>query len=700
MMQIAPLFPLAPASNTSQSHGATSQGGDSLFAGIFGTLRANPAQTAPQPGTKGQTETSPPPHHLAAPQSDLQEIAEPDGEIPSSAQEDDMTGAGQSWETFPFHLGFSSLVAHDLAEDAARSVDATFSNLSTSAGASMDQFISLDNGSVPPENSVISPPLQTEGTLPTVLPVSADTSVAEGTAPSLPSAASTTLSSEAFNGIPTPRAYPGVPQHAFFAFSESGASPLPGTTESGMTPHSTDALPGIPASGPADAFGLTESQSSRYSAAPMSTGTQQENDRPADAIRPTVPGRQFSAFNETTAMNEAGTARPAQGNEHSGPSTSTLAINMNPGQNSPQVHLAGRPAQPIDSTGQHSAPPPVAKPETPYNVTVTLAAAPQPDQDKGQFRRTTIDNVPGRSVANPLSVAGQPAEDGIDAPPAHAVSDIRKQLPPVIAGEQAAAKEKSSGSLVASISHLTDLKPGESRQPDRSFTASLRENVAADTIRDPLSAEPKGNADNQNSQNSFLGTKNQQGAGQPPTVPSATPGNSPAESFGAVEQLNSAPGQTPQPTTLTPGSLPSSQQPTSPFFQHMDNGVLHQLTDRFQLQMRNQETRLKLQLQPAELGKLDISLTVKEGAVRAHVVAQSGQTQEILERNMHRLRAIFENQGFTIEDILVSARSQVEPDNDFHHDQQSRKGAGNGMSRQNYDTSPTGSFEDIISSDI
>lgn len=90
--------------------------------------------------------------------------------------------------------------------------------------------------------------------------------------------------------------------------------------------------------------------------------------------------------------------------------------------------------------------------------------------------------------------------------------------------------------------------------------------------------------------------------------------------------------------------------------------VIRQIAEHFQISRRDFDTKVSIQLHPAELGEMKISLSVKEGAVRANVVASSQYAQEILEKNMVKLRAILETQGFTIDEISVTAKSDTAGD--------------------------------------
>ena len=88
-----------------------------------------------------------------------------------------------------------------------------------------------------------------------------------------------------------------------------------------------------------------------------------------------------------------------------------------------------------------------------------------------------------------------------------------------------------------------------------------------------------------------------------------------------------------------------------------EEDIMHQVVERFQIFKQQNDTRITLKLHPAELGELQIDLTVKEGSIKANVLAQSLQIQEIIERNLPKLRSSLAEQGFTIEEILVTTQS-------------------------------------------
>ncbi len=137
--------------------------------------------------------------------------------------------------------------------------------------------------------------------------------------------------------------------------------------------------------------------------------------------------------------------------------------------------------------------------------------------------------------------------------------------------------------------------------------------------------------------------------------------------LGATEPTNtfSQVSATVQPGTAQPVS--ESPKPIllpSGTIVHEDE-VIRQLSERFQISSRQMDSRINIKLHPAELGELKIDLTVKEGSIRANVVAQSQHTLEILEKNIQKLKNMLEQQGFTVEQISLTAESESVGDFDL-----------------------------------
>ncbi|MGL1931449.1 MAG: flagellar hook-length control protein FliK [Desulfotalea sp.] len=125
-----------------------------------------------------------------------------------------------------------------------------------------------------------------------------------------------------------------------------------------------------------------------------------------------------------------------------------------------------------------------------------------------------------------------------------------------------------------------------------------------------------------------------------------------------------------------------------------DDQVIEQIHSNFKINASQQQQKINIRLNPVELGELKINLTIKEGSVRVNVVAHSQQAQEILERNMPKLKAILEDQGLSVEDIMVSQETATL--SDF---QLANQDMGQGQSKQNNKENSSYAFAAQISTD-
>jgi flagellar hook-length control protein FliK len=181
--------------------------------------------------------------------------------------------------------------------------------------------------------------------------------------------------------------------------------------------------------------------------------------------------------------------------------------------------------------------------------------------------------------------------------------------------------------------------------------ASLRQNTQQQYLEAKINLQS-------NNQEDSTPQQNKQQSGEPGTsVPSAAGTNSSAQPI-LGEQPNTF-SQSLAAVQSTP-SLPASEGaktitlPSGVVVHEED--VVRQVLERFQISQRSFDTRINIKLHPAELGELKIDLSVKEGSIRANVVAQSQHAQEIIERNMVKLKTILEEQGFTIDKITVTSK--------------------------------------------
>ncbi len=125
--------------------------------------------------------------------------------------------------------------------------------------------------------------------------------------------------------------------------------------------------------------------------------------------------------------------------------------------------------------------------------------------------------------------------------------------------------------------------------------------------------------------------------------------------------------------------------------------IFNQIVQRFHQTNRMQSTRINLKLHPAELGELKIDITLKEGSIRANVYAQSQHVQELLEKNMPKLRTALEQQGFVIEEIVVTSKSEAVGNFDFFGGQLPNRQT---LAPSHNETSPAATFAATLDSSM
>ncbi len=98
-----------------------------------------------------------------------------------------------------------------------------------------------------------------------------------------------------------------------------------------------------------------------------------------------------------------------------------------------------------------------------------------------------------------------------------------------------------------------------------------------------------------------------------------------------------------------------------------DNKVINQIVSRFSLQNKIQSGRISLQLHPAELGELKIDVEMKGDSLKANIYAQTQQAQDIIDKNLPKLKAMLQENGISVENLIVTA--QTDTVDDFNHRQ-------------------------------
>jgi len=110
------------------------------------------------------------------------------------------------------------------------------------------------------------------------------------------------------------------------------------------------------------------------------------------------------------------------------------------------------------------------------------------------------------------------------------------------------------------------------------------------------------------------------------------------------------------------------------FTSESTESIMKQLADLVKIVKNENLTEMELQLHPASLGTVNVSLTTKGGVVTAEFTTQNEAVKAAIEAQASQLRANLEEQGVKIEAIEVSVEShQMERDLDKNGQEQQRQ---------------------------
>lgn len=117
------------------------------------------------------------------------------------------------------------------------------------------------------------------------------------------------------------------------------------------------------------------------------------------------------------------------------------------------------------------------------------------------------------------------------------------------------------------------------------------------------------------------------------------------------------PLSTGRPATISP--------PGQPAFYHLPSGlmvpestVVDQITAHLTINNRLESHEVVLRLNPQELGKVRMTITVEQDNVKAHILTQNPQTREMIDRHLPRLRDALEEQGLHLQQVEVTVATQ------------------------------------------
>ncbi|MCL2789979.1 MAG: flagellar hook-length control protein FliK [Desulfobulbus sp.] len=114
-----------------------------------------------------------------------------------------------------------------------------------------------------------------------------------------------------------------------------------------------------------------------------------------------------------------------------------------------------------------------------------------------------------------------------------------------------------------------------------------------------------------------------------------------------------------QPVTIAPPASGAMLLPSGTTVP--DTAAVDQMLAYFSANRPLETGTVALRLHPEELGELRMEITVAQDIIRAHIVAQTSQAQEMIHRHLPRLQEALEQQGLHLQQVEVSVAAHNHP---------------------------------------
>jgi flagellar hook-length control protein FliK len=280
--------------------------------------------------------------------------------------------------------------------------------------------------------------------------------------------------------------------------------------------------------------------------------------------------------------------------------------------------LRSAPVQIVQAAIQPEAPPPTTEPVEPQPAGRRAPVSPVPQQTivTGQSAADAAAAAPPPVTASPAPVRPATRAPGASAPVRAAATvqgDDAKQVP-----VQAVGSEKGEGSAVT-VSRAPDVQEAPARPVNPAVARAVQVDSAVQLLNSAILAAPGGEA--------------------APAVPNAA-----ALSLGTVAEQADSAGNTNQPLTDAKAAVESG--PPSKIVR----GLMTMLNQRGGV--------MNMRLQPAELGDLQVRMSIVRGSVSAEFIVSTRQAHAVLDGNLATLRTALESQGLAVERLSIHTQAQ------------------------------------------
>ena len=104
--------------------------------------------------------------------------------------------------------------------------------------------------------------------------------------------------------------------------------------------------------------------------------------------------------------------------------------------------------------------------------------------------------------------------------------------------------------------------------------------------------------------------------------------------------------------------------------------IVTQIVEEIKTLIKGNTTSMELQLHPESLGRVQIQLVAREGAITAQISAQTEAARHAIESQLSTLKESFQNQGLKVEAVEVTLQPQgfnMQQQQNFEGQQQSSK---------------------------
>lgn len=277
-------------------------------------------------------------------------------------------------------------------------------------------------------------------------------------------------------------------------------------------------------------------------------------------------------------------------------------------------------------------------------------------QSSGQAAASATDLIAAKSAEQTAAVASTNPVSGLapeTEPPQTGPQLVQNQYGQILAIHQAGEPEGDES--IASSPGKTGASGAEGKSLD------INNNYIHSHLPDGTSKNAADKGDNQQADNS---SQNQQ------TELSKNANVGGGETQATPEQLTASKGQVIS-TPENQGLIFSHQRSGSPLALSVaetdsslyrlptgntvpEGTVVDQMISHFSVNKQLETGTVNLRLYPQELGELRMEIKVEQDNVKAHIIAQNPQAQEMIDRHLPRLREALEQQGLHLQHVEVT----------------------------------------------